>query len=154
MIVNTVYGDIIKMGKDGYFDGIIQGCNCQNKMKLGLAARIARSFPEVNELDQMTTRGDISKLGTYQYIEYDMYPRPLTVINAYTQKYYGRYGKYVSEQAVATIFHNLNEEFGNDSFTLGIPLIGCGYGGGDWNIIQQIINDMTPNLDLILVLKE
>ena len=58
-------GNLIDLAFEGHFDIIVQGCNCQCRMKSGIAKEIARRIPKAEEIDNETVIGDKSKLGKF-----------------------------------------------------------------------------------------
>ena len=71
-----------------------------------------------------------------------------------TQENYGYDGRqYVDYARVKKGFYRLNRFYTiynqqTKNNILGIPKIGAGLGGGDWNTIESIINEATPNLEI------
>jgi len=151
--MKKVTGNLITMAQDGEFDVIIHGCNCFNVMGAGIAKQIADTFPDAYEADQATEKGNIWKLGTFIAVEIN--PN-LTVINAYTQ-YTHWEPRAVDYCAIRDVFDNLNTAlwqttlFTQSSPRIGIPKIGAGLAGGDWDTIGPIIEKAAPDLDLTVV---
>jgi O-acetyl-ADP-ribose deacetylase (regulator of RNase III) len=146
--MKIVKGDLIKMGLNGDFDVIAQGCNCFCKMNNGIAKTIKEIFPEAFAIDCTTTIGDKSKLGTLTYIIKDK----LIVVNAYTQYGIARDGSALSYDALRKCFQNIKQSFSGKR--IGYPKIGAGLAGGDWNIISKIIDEELKDEDHTLVLWE
>lgn len=154
-IVKTVKGDLLKLFKDGEFDAIAHGCNCFHMMGAGIAAQISKQFPAALEADKrQTMSGDYSKLGDYSRI--------LTahgwIINAYTQFHSGFVGRDILYPSIEKAFTRVNKyvapvlEFVSDSeLSLGIPKIGAGIAGGDWKVIEEIINRVSTRLSITVV---
>lgn len=154
-----VKGNLLDLAEQGEFDIVVQGCNCQNTMGSGLAKEIRERYPKAYIADQVTQKGDPDKLGcfTQSYVNGtrsanidDVAHRSVnysfTILNAYTQMYYGYDGKqYVDYNAVRRVFkqikllYDLNPQA---STRIGIPKIGAKRGGGDWNVISQIIDEI------------
>jgi len=141
-------GDLVKLAQAGSFEVIVHGCNCFNTMSAGIAKQITKAWPFTYEADKMTPKGSKKKLGDYSYVIME----DLTIINAYTQFYYGRRGKNVDYEAIRSVFRKLKKDFSGKSF--GIPKIGAGLAGGDWDIISKIINEEMVGEDVTLVLYE
>ena len=136
--MNLVKGDLVKMGKNNEVDIIVHGCNCFNTMGAGIAASIAREFPDAYNADQETVRGDPGKLGTYTI---GMHGR-LVIINAYTQYGMSRDGKDVFEYlAFERVLEKLASRFG--AFRFGLPMIGMGLAGGDPDRIIPMIDNFS-----------
>lgn len=150
MIVSTVYGDLIERFKEGKYWGIGHGANCFCRMGSGIAAQIAEEFPNAYYADKITTRGDRNKLGHYTFCntEYG------SIFNFYTQYTYWDENDMFSYYAVRNCFLRLNDNFpvSNEEKVFGIPMIGAGLARGDWNRIEKIINESTPDLDIELVI--
>jgi O-acetyl-ADP-ribose deacetylase (regulator of RNase III) len=128
---------------------IMHGVNCQGVMGSGVAKAIRDVCPThfedyVWELSNFSNSK--SALGfTFRTQEYSF-----DIVGAFTQEFYGRDGRrYVNYAAIAQAFLELSE-YKCLSPVLGIPRIGAGLGGGDWNIIEQIINDATPEQEICL----
>lgn len=149
MIIKETHGDLIKMFKRGDLDidGIAHGCNCQNLMSAGIALDIHKEFPAAFFADVEYYRQYADKLGYYSQADVLDGKK---VYNLYTQLYPGPNAKY---EHVYNAFEELNSEFYYSSYRkiIGIPLIGCGIGGLDWNVVKNIINDTSSNFDIIVV---
>jgi O-acetyl-ADP-ribose deacetylase (regulator of RNase III) len=148
-INNVVEGDLVKLAAQGMFDVIVHGCNCFCTMKSGIAKSIVEQWPMAAYIDSKTVKGDRNKLGTYTsaYItEID-----LEIINAYTQYKYGTDKIQVEYKAVQKVFQSLNEEYKNLGVIVGIPKIGCGLAGGEWPVVEHIIDQATPDLNIYLI---
>ena len=145
-----IYGDLIQLAKQNYFDAIIHGCNCFNNMEKGIAKQIKDEFPEAYEADNKTKKGDKNKLGNYTFAKIPRYNN-LIIINAYTQYYYGGPNDQiqVDYSAVRHIFELLNFDCGGLKFAY--PRIGAGLAKGDWHVISNIINEEFYNQDHTLV---
>jgi O-acetyl-ADP-ribose deacetylase (regulator of RNase III) len=136
--MNLVQGNLIDMAKNGDFDIIIHGCNCFTTMGAGIAASIAREFPDAYTADQETVKGDPGKLGTYTI---GMHGK-LVIINAYTQFGMSRGNDDVFEYlAFERVLEKLTQRFGKYKF--GLPMIGMGLAGGDPNRIIPIIEKFS-----------
>lgn len=134
--MKEITGNLITMALNGGFDVISHGANCFNVMGAGIAKQIKENFPEAYEADLKTIKGSKLKLGTLSTAKHN----DLIIINAYTQYYPGRNFDY---NAIELCFNNIAAYLDNlDNlriFSLGIPKIGCGIAGGDWNIVKDIV---------------
>jgi O-acetyl-ADP-ribose deacetylase (regulator of RNase III) len=148
MINKTIKGDLIKKTLDGEFDVIVHGCNCFNTMGAGIALQIKNVFPGAYEEDCKSIKGDKGKLGNVSIHHEENWD--IDVVNAYTQYDYRGY-KPVSYYGIASCFYRLNNFYKGCDLKIGIPKIGVGLAGGDWEIISQIIDGCTPDLDITLV---
>ncbi|QPB12263.1 hypothetical protein [Providencia phage PSTCR6] len=148
MIIKTEYGDIIELAKI-YGYPMIHGCNCFHTMGAGLALQVKKQFPNAYKADKCTTaHGDLCKLGSYSASRTNTWFYDVKIINAYTQ--YAP-GPNVDYGAVFNAFKKINDEkpFGSSKFL--IPKIGAGIAGGDWDLIEKLINLATPDIEIILV---
>lgn len=144
--MKTIRGDLIALAKAGKFDVIVHGCNCFLVMGGGIARQIAKNFPEAYAADCETLKGDISKLGT---ITFHKYPK-LTVVNAYTQYDFVQTGQpNVNYDAIKQAFKEIKVQFSGKK--IGIPKIGAGLAGGDWNRIEKIIEQEMHGEDISVV---
>lgn len=150
--MKTTKGDLIKLATSGEFDVIVHGCNCFHIMGAGIAKSIKTRFPEAYLADRrQSIKGDRGKLGTYTRA--NVLGGELTVINAYTQYSYGRGPNRespVDYEAIGKVFALLRKELPKGS-RVGIPRIGAGLAGGDWQLIQSIIEEAINGMDLTLV---
>lgn len=157
-------GDLITAAQTGEVNVIAHGCNCMNTMKSGIAPKIASAFPEAFAADQMTTRGSRGKLGT---LSSAFSKNGLLVYNLYSQyTFTGRkegrmdldywalrsalMGMAVSLHAKCRVL-----DMSTHNLKIGLPKIGAGLAGGDWNIIYRMIEGCLQDFDVtIYVLKE
>lgn len=152
--MKVVSGDLLELAEQGNFDIIVHGCNCFHTMGAGLAAQIAKNYPQVVEADKRTAAGDPSKLGTLQIIAPSI--STFLIVNAYTQFKYGTDSLQVEYGAVRSCFTKLRlyaqerRKYGQAA-RIGYPKIGAGLAGGDWNIISRIIEEELQGLDHTLV---
>ena len=98
--------------------------------------------------DCETIEGDRSKLGLYTHATVNtLAGTELIIINAYTQFGLARYkGDVVLDyDAVTNVFKLIAQRLGNRK--IGYPAIGAGLAGGNWNIIQSIIDEQLKDVD-------
>ena len=145
-MLNIVQKDLIKAFKENEINVLIQQCICFHTLIAGLAKSIKLEYPEILNVDLATPYGDKNKLGTFSYITPERKNISQTgyIINLYGQYRYGK-GLQTDYDAQRTGFKNIVEFLNNrgpvDTIKIGLPLIGCGLAGGDWNIVQQIIQE-------------
>lgn len=131
--IKETVGNIIELAENGDFEVIAQGCNCHCVMGSGLAKDLKNKIPEVFAVDCETVAGDRSKLGTITYTK----ENPFTVVNCYTQYDKGNNGIYADYDAIEKSLQMLKDTFPGKK--IGLPKIGAGRAGGDWDIIKPII---------------
>jgi len=151
--MEIVKGNLIDLAEQGKFNIIIHGCNCFNTMGAGIAKEIATRYPEAYKADLQTIKGDRNKLGTYTSTTVTSKEgNTFTIINAYTQYFYGRAKNnlpLIDYDALLKVLTNINNN--NYNLTIGMPFIGCGLAKGDWNIVSVIINSSITNNKIIIV---
>lgn len=148
MITQYVKGDLLDAFRERKFDAIVHGCNCFHTMGAGIAAAIAKQFPVAYDADKLTQYGR-DKRGGYTLAE-TPYGK---IVNGYTQFNPGRADPKYLYTAIRTLFTKLDLILPSIIVgrpEVGIPKIGAGIAGGDWAVIEQIINEVTPNLDIIV----
>ena len=163
--MNIRKGNMLDLLEAGAFEYGMHGCNCFHAMGGGIAGEIARRYPVVPAVDKkMTAHGDPRKLSTFtsakvtskavilpakgipwsdKYemplapsVTYEEYPleNHFTLINLYTQF---TPGPDFIPSIFPTAIRGINSNFKGK--TIGIPLLGCGIGGGDW---LKVMNDL------------
>ena len=150
-------GDLIEAAKSGEVDVIAHGCNCYCAMGNGIAPLIKAAFPAAWKADLQTKKGSKEKLGTFSYAIQDS----VIIGNLYTQ--FGFWGRnkglrdldYNAMYDSMSMFkHMLVQRFG-DRVRIGLPKIGAGLAGGDWNVIEAMIKSIFFDCDVtVYVLKE
>lgn len=136
--MKKIQGDLLKLALAGEFDVIVHGCNCQCTMGAGIAKSIKSLFPEAYEADCQTKKGDREKLGTISQASVVRDGIRLTIVNAYTQFQWRGPGVKADYNAICSAMRTVKSEFTGQR--IGYPLIGAGLAGGDWSIIEEIIN--------------
>lgn len=147
MIIDTVKGDLIALFKQGN-GHLIHGCNCFHTMGAGIAAKIAKEFPQALATDKKTPRGTASKLGEFNVWHHTVNGCNWMGINLYTQFRPGPNAEY---SAIIRGFEQLNSAFEGTVKPFYIPKIGCGIGGLEWECVEEIINDFTPDINIVVV---
>lgn len=145
-MIKYIDGDLVKEAE--LFDVIAHCCNCYCNMGAGIAPQIKAKFPEAYLVDCTTKRGDESKLGTITFTE-DTTP---IVVNLYGQYDYTgrRHGEMdLDYDALRSALRAMKEEFSGLLF--GLPKIGAGLAGGDWDVIEAIIEEELEGERVIVV---
>lgn len=158
-----VEGDLIELAQDGKFDVIAHGVNCQCVQGAGLAPQMVKAFgTDKFKLEDPSLKGDINKLGQIDFkdfhrggdgftIEYQV----LYVVNAYTQFNYGRNHSDGDEipfdyEAFTLCMRKMNKVFSGKH--IGLPQIGAGLAGGDWEKIETIIRKELSDCRVTVVI--
>lgn len=164
-------GNLITLAREGMFDVITHGCNCLCQMGAGIAPQMAKEFGcDRFKMEHKDYKGDIDKLGNIDYRElflendkWVMYPdengkwvtQELFVVNSYTQYHYGRnhtdgVSKPLDYEALTMCMRKINHTFKGKR--IGLPQIGAGLAGGDWNRIKEIIQTELKDCDVTVVI--
>lgn len=147
-------GDLIKAAQDGEVTLIAHQCNCFNNMRSGIAPKIAKAFPGAEAADNVTKKGDFNKLGSFTHFIDDS---GVMVVNLYGQFGWWKRddGKINTEYpALRKAFESLAEFLNVNKMKpkIGLPLIGCGLGGGDWEIVEKIIQETLRDFEVTVYL--
>lgn len=171
-IYREIDGNLITLTLENKFDVISHGCNCQNQMGAGIAPHMAKAFGcDRYDMEHPQYKGDINKLGTidyqerfivngkvnpnYEYHIPDSNQKPLYVVNSYTQYHYGRNHKDgvstpLDYEALTLCMRKINKVFKGKH--VGLPKIGAGLAGGDWERIKTIIQTELIDCDITVVI--
>lgn len=134
-------GDLCDALADGEVDAIGHQANCFNTMNSGVAKAIRVRFPQAYEADCETVKGDRSKLGDCTVA----IGGSGLIYNLYGQYNYGYDAKgYTDYTALQSALIEMRDDLltGRGFEVVGFPKIGAGLGGGDWDTIEEIINDI------------
>ena len=152
--MKEIKGNLITLSKQAKFDVIGHGCNCFCTMGKGIAVDIKENFIEAWAADQATEYADIKKLGSFTSADVivhseDDQPEVLTVINIYSQYHYNAKLKPLDYEALTLALRKIN--FIHKNKSIGLPLIGAGLAGGNWERIKKIIQTELKNMNVTIV---
>ena len=129
---------------------IIHGCNSHGVMGSGVALAVKNKYPGAYESYRdyiVESKDDQTLLGSV--IVYTVNEN-LLIANMITQKDFGTHKRQVNYGAIARGFDDLEEFYANTpGLVFHFPKIGAGLGGGDWEVIAEIIEQMCPNRRLV-----
>lgn len=141
--MNIIIGDILHSNTTPKEVLVCHQVNCKGIMGAGLAKQIRNKYPQVyyvykNACNIAAQENNTSKLlGTFQIIDVSR-NSGYKVVNIFGQDGYGRDRQYTSYEALTKAFKELCHLMRNE--VVRIPYgIGCGLGGGDWSVVEQII---------------
>lgn len=137
-MIKYVDGNLLTMAQNGDFDVIGHCANCFCTFGSGIALQIKETFPEAYTADCETKAGDLTKLGTISYWE----SPELTVVNIYGQYDFRgrRQGKMdLDYEALRSGLRAMKEKFSGKR--IGLPKLGSLLAGGNWDIIEKIIEE-------------
>lgn len=123
-------------------DGFIHQCNCFHTMGGGIALRIKQKYPEALKADlRHGRRGDITRLGKFSVVKAhdDKY-----IYNMYGQYNFGMEKRQTNYEAVYNGLMGIaRHAITANVMRLGLPKnMGCRLGGGSWNVVRAIIEDI------------
>jgi len=150
-----INGDLILLAMQGRFDAIVHGCNCFCTQGAGIAYQMSKKFStDKFNLEKDKYKADINKLGQIDYSEFEMSfenkkDHVLFVINAYTQYFPGKDGSY---DALKICLKKINHIFKGQH--IGLPQIGCGIAGLDWEVVREIIQKELKDCEVTVVIFE
>lgn len=128
---------------EGFCDIICHQVNCQGVMGSGIAKEIKDRFPVVYYEYRQTYKKKQNLLGNIDVV--DVCKGQRYIINMYSQDNYLPRGiRHTDYDAFRKCLSKIKEYFYDKRTTvsIGFPYkIGCGLGGGDWDVIQSIINE-------------
>lgn len=135
---------IVKKNVLSVNNGIIcHQVNCKGKMGAGIALKIRKKWPVVYEQYLLSFKTKQLTLGNIQIVKISSF---LYVANLAGQDGYGRNKRYTDYTSLATCFSGL--QIISDALKLQIYIpykIGCLNAGGDWSIVEKIINNNIKN---------
>ncbi|MCH8553217.1 MAG: macro domain-containing protein [Natronospirillum sp.] len=147
--MNKIKGNLITFAMGRNAQVIVHGCNCFNTWGAGLARQMRQQFPDAYAADLATLRGDSAKLGTYSWARCPVPGGSVVVVNAYTQYRYGRDRRHADYDAIGSVFTSIASHFGQ--YSIAYPMIGAGLAGGEWSIIEPIIDGALSGCDHTLI---
>lgn len=144
-----IEGEIIDLFQKGEFDVIVHGANCHNVMGAGVAKSLADAYPVLLDVDKSfyIPVSNIDRLGNYsRLVMRDQNDNFKWILNAYTQY---NPGKNLDYNALELVLKKINFAFATEK--IGLPLIGAGIAGGNWNVIEKIIQRQMRNCHVTIV---
>lgn len=141
--MKEILGDILTPVTNDEAVVVCQQVNCCGVMGAGLARQIKNRFPYVYSAYLKKCREEENNLGTVQIVSC-VYSAGYIIANCFGQDNFGTDKQYTDYEALRKCFIYLNNAFSNT--TIRIPYkIGCGLGGGDWEVVLSIIDECFNN---------
>jgi len=145
--IKYIKGDLVRDAERDY-DVISHGCNCYCTFGAGIALGVKNKWPDAYAADRASVFADKGKLGTYTQWSNDN----ITILNMYTQWDYKGKSINADYDAIRSCMKAMKLEFSGNK--IGLPLVGAGLAGGDFNIIEKIIKEELVNEDVTIVVWE
>ncbi len=151
MSVKIIKGDMVESYKNNELDAYAHQANCFCRMERGIAPLLAKANPNVRKVDSMTVEGCNVKMGTFSVSTTAGFP---FLYNIYGQFHWRKWKEAPDRN---TCYDSLakglekvkcNMKVHNRT-SLGLPLIGCGLAGGDWEgVVLPMIKDIFEDSDV------
>lgn len=133
---------------------IMHQANCFSKMRSGIAKAIKTMYPGAEQVDKDSPLTPEEKLGKFTSFKSE---KGVTVVNLYGQ--YTIMDDSTGERGFQTIYSELENAIDlflqtidvNEKVDLkiGVPYkIGCGLGGGDWDIVNEMLEKQSLKHEL------
>ncbi|WP_144500128.1 macro domain-containing protein [Bacillus pumilus] len=143
-MIKTVDGNILEASEDI----ICHQVNCKGVMGTGLAKQIKSKYPNVyKEYKQLCTEQVDDLLSSVQLISTN---DRKTIANLFAQTGYGRKRMQTDYDALRSCLQSLKDTVTHSNQTsIAIPYgIGCGLAGGDWTIVEEMIEDVLGDCEV------
>lgn len=125
---------------------LAHGCNCAGGFGSGVALHMSNKYPESKRCYMMKHSTEGWKLGDIQVV---LVRSQKYVINCATQQdYYPRDRVHADYDAIRTCMIKVRDFAQKNGLTIAIPKIGAGLAGGDWGIIEGILNEVFQDYDV------
>ncbi|MCX9024660.1 MAG: macro domain-containing protein [Candidatus Methanoperedens sp.] len=141
-MVKYVKGDLFS----SRCDVLAHGCNCRGGYGSGVAYAMAKKYPKARESYLEKFEEDGWKLGEVQFV---VTHDGVVIANCATQASYLPRGIcHANYPAIRVCMTKVKEFAKVNNKTIAIPKIGAGLAGGDWNIIEGILNEVFDDYDV------
>lgn len=120
---------------------IVHSVNCQGVMGCGLALALRTKYLSIYPSYRKYCQSHYFRPGMVQFINVD---ENLWICNLAGQDRYGRDKRYTDYEAMREGLKKVRiwREMNHPELTVYIPCgIGCGNGGGDWEVVKKIIEE-------------
>lgn len=150
-MIKHVKGDIFESDADI----IIHQVNCQGVMGSGVAKQVKDKYPHVYSFyrrmcESRTSQELLGKVLLVNTLEYIFNgKRTRMIANFFSQDSYGNNGVFTDYNAFRECLEYMRDEYSN--YSMAIPyLIGCRRGGGSWNRIYSMIEEILGDCDVTI----
>lgn len=151
--MKTIEADIFEIFKQKDNVILTHCSNCFNTMGSGIAKVIKDKYPKAYEADCRTEKGDKDKLGTYSFEK--VAEKEKYIANLYGQYFYGRKelgDRDVSYDALYNAFQKLFKDIRAGNYCVLVPYgIGCGLAGGNWGIVEKMIDILANGYNIEVI---
>lgn len=151
-MIHHIQGDLLKSD----CDVICHQANCQQIFGGGIAAQIRVKLPGAYQADLDDKRTPSEKLGSYSYTTSNINQFKV-VFNLYGQLKISSFTRMTNYEALQSAMRSMLIKLGSSAkqLKIGMPyMVGCALGGGDWNIVYKIIEDVFNEFEVDCYLYE
>jgi len=153
---------LIDAYQDGDVHAIAHQANCFCAMGSGIAPLLAKAIPPLQAVDNLTTKGDRNKLGKFTAYRGVVHSQRFPQQPRWAYNLYGQYnpGMNTAYDSLGSALRGMSIDLYSmgkpaNEIKVGFPKLGCGIGGGDWQIVEGMIENIFTNFDVtIYVLSE
>lgn len=146
MPIKFIKGDILTSS----YEIICHGVNASGGFGSGIAGQIAKKYPLVRQEYFRKYQDSGWKLGECQFVWIPSINK--YIVNICTQEKYGKENKlYVNYEAIENGIRFVLKYALQEKFSVATVKLGCGLGGGDWNIVRQIIFELSREFKDVLI---
>lgn len=147
-------GDVLNSGAHL----IAHGCNCVGGFGSGVAGQIVKRFPVAAGAYLWKHDNEGWMLGDVQFVSAaEDLSTTITkwIANCATQfEYYPRNKVHADYDAIRTCMEKVKKFAIPMNRSIAIPKIGAGLAGGDWNIIEKILEEVFHDYDVTVYVLE
>lgn len=143
---------MLKIIKGNIFESnataILHQVNCQGVMGSGVAKQVREKYPSVYQSYKRACEnlGPYGVFGKIQVCTINS-DKSRFIVNLFSQLNYGYSGCYTDYEKLRECLKKVNERF--SGCTVAIPyLLGCGRGGGNWEIVSKMIEETLTDCDV------
>jgi O-acetyl-ADP-ribose deacetylase (regulator of RNase III) len=138
---------------------LVHGANTLARMKSGIAKQIVETWPEVAKVDEefYNLNKGISQaiLGRFSVHKLDR-KGWRGIVNLYQQETTRTSApeltRHLNYEALYTGLERLEARFNNADLIFGFPKnMGCGLAGGEWSIVESMINHVFEDRNVVIV---
>lgn len=143
-VVKYIKGDLF----DTDADIIAHGCNCRGGYGSGVAGIMAKKYPKARHyyLDKFEEEG--WQLGDVQFVRQW---NDKIIANCATQDaYYPRDRRHADYDAIRLCMMKVKDYAMDKGLTIAAPKIGAGLAGGDWDVIEKIMEEVFSDYDITI----
>lgn len=142
-MIKQIKCDVFESGADF----ILHQVNCCGVMGSGVALQVKEDYPNVYREYKLYCLNHSAKdlLGQVLYVNAECG----CICNMFSQAYFGSRERYTDYDAFRKCLEDIAKKA--KGHTIAMPyLIGCVRGGGDWNVVYKIIEDVLGDYDVTI----